>query len=366
MNTIGFIARFLALCILALFILRFFAHAQAPQQPDMTIDAATRASVIERLIKELNDGYVFVETAAKMEADLRSRAKNKEYDEITSAAAFAERLTANLMAISNDKHLRVMYSARPIPVRPDRQTPTAEEQTRFQRFNKRANFGFDRVERMDGNIGYIELRGFMDPKAGASTVEAAMSLVANTDALIFDLRNNGGGDARMVALISSYLFADRVHLNDLYFRPSNRTDEFWTDPGVPGRKFLDKDVYVLTSGRTFSAAEEFSNNLKVLKRAVIVGETTRGGANPGGMVRLSEHFGAFVPTGRAINPITKTNWEGVGVEPDVKVAKEQALNTAYLMALKKSHHAEKDPDLKRQLQELMDEVGRKILPAGQK
>jgi len=161
----------------------------------------------------------------------------------------------------------------------------------------------------------------------------------------------------MVALICSYLFGDkRVHLNDLYFRAGNTTEEFWTNPSVPGKKFLDKDVYVLTSTRTFSGAEEFSNNLKTLKRAVIVGETTGGGANPGGNVRLSEHFNAFVPTGRAINPITKTNWEGTGVEPDVKVPKEQALKTAYLMALKKSIATEKNVNLKRQLQELIDET----------
>lgn len=129
---------------------------------------------------------------------------------------------------------------------------------------------------------------------------------------------------------------------------------------MPGKKFLGKDVYVLTSSRTFSGAEEFANNLKVLKRATIVGETTGGGANPGSMVRLSEHFGIFVPTGRAINPVTKTNWEGTGVEPDIKVPKEQALNTAYLMALKRSMESENDPNLKGQLQQLIDETNGKL------
>ncbi len=361
MQTVAVIAKILVILIITIFLFRFVAMAQpSPGQTDMNIDATTRTAVIDGLIKELNDGYVFAETAKKMEADLRARIKNKEYDDITSAKAFVEKLTADLQSMSKDKHLRVRYSAQPIPVRKERRTPSAEEQARYERYNKRANFGFDRVERMDGNIGYIELRGFFDPDAGAATVEAAMSLVANTDALIFDLRQNGGGDPQMVALVCSYLFADRVHLNDLYFRPDNRTEEFWTNPAVPGRKFLGKDIYVLTSARTFSGAEEFANNLKVLKRALIVGETTGGGANPGGMVRLGEHFGVFVPTGRAINPVTKTNWEGTGVEPDVKVPKEQALETAYLTALKKSADSEKDPNLKGQLQELIDETQKKL------
>ena len=185
---------------------------------------------------------------------------------------------------------------------------------------------------MPGNIGYIDLRGFADPEAGAETVAAAMNFLANTDALIFDLRQNGGGGPEMVALISSYLFGEKpVHLNSLYWRKGDKTDDFWTKPASALKKFPDKDVYILTSNRTFSAAEEFTYNLKNLKRATIIGETTGGGANPGGTFRLTEHFGAFIPTGRAISPITKTNWEGTGVEPDVKVPKEQALKAAYLI-----------------------------------
>lgn len=360
MKTIVILARIIALLILALFIFRFFAAAQTTP-PDRQIDASMRTAVIENLIRELNDGYVFAETAKKMETDLRERIKNKEYDSVTSSQAFAQKLTTDLQAISKDKHLRVRFSFDPLPQRGDRHEPSAEEIAQRAALMKRANYGFDRAERMDGNIGYIELRGFFDPEAGAETVAAAMTMVANTDALIFDLRQNGGGSPAMVALVCSYLFGDKpVHLNDLYFRPANRTEEFWTKPVVPGRKFLDKDVYVLTSSRTFSGGEEFANNLKVLKRATIVGETTGGGANPGGMVRLNDHFGVFVPTGRAINPITKTNWEGVGVEPDIKVPKEQALKVAYLSALKKSIATQKSESLKQQLQELIDETQKQL------
>ena len=152
-----------------------------------------------------------------------------------------------------------------------------------------------------------------------------MSFVANTDALIIDVRNNGGGAPSMVAYLCSYLFGpEPVHINDLYFRPENSTHQWWTLPHLPGKRYEGKPVYVLTSKRTFSAAEEFTYNLKTQKRATIVGETTGGGANPGGTRPVAEHFIVFVPSGRAINPITKTNWEGTGVAPDVAVAAELA------------------------------------------
>jgi retinol-binding protein 3 len=353
MKTIVLLARVIAILILALLVLRFAASAQQPQQ-DMNIDAATRTAVIENLIKELNDGYVFPDIAKRVETDLRSRAANKEYDAIASANAFGEKLTADVQSVSHDKHMRVRYSFEPIPVRTDRDEPTAEEKAEFEYFNKRVNFGFEKLERLQGNIGYIDLRGFNDPEAGAETVAAAMTFLANADALIFDLRQNGGGDPAMIALISSYLFGDKpVHLNDMYFREGNRTEEFWTKPQSVSKHFRDKDIYVLTSSRTFSGGEEFANNMKVLKRGILIGETTGGGANPGGTVRLNEHFRVFVPVGRAVNPITKTNWEGVGVEPDIKAPKEQALKIAYIMALNKQMERIKDENMKGALKELI-------------
>jgi C-terminal processing protease CtpA/Prc len=327
-----------AILIAAFVVIPHRVGAQQPQTPpDRTIDAAARTAVIETLLKELNDGYVFPETAKKMETDIRARVSAKEYDSLTSAQEFAKKLTADLQSVSKDKHLRVRYSHTPIPMRRERNEPTEAEREQGRWMNKRINYGFERVERLNGNIGYIDLRNFNDHEGGAETVAAAMSFLQNTEALIFDLRQNGGGNPYMISLISSYLFGDKpVHLNNMYWRKSGRTDEFWTNPKLARVKFTDKDIYVLTSNYTFSGAEEFSYNLKNLKRATIIGETTGGGAHPGGMVRLHDHFGVFIPVGRAINPISKTNWEGTGVEPDIKIAKEQALKTAYLMALNKS------------------------------
>lgn len=357
MKVIVFIAKLMVVVIVVLFLLRFIASAQPAPPADKPIDAATRTQVIEILLKELNDGYVSPDVAKRMETDVRGRISAKEYDSITISRVFAEKLTADLQSVSKDKHLRVRFSAEPLPVRAQRSEPTAEERERSAWMNRRINFGFEKVERLNGNIGYIDLRGFNDHVAGAETVAAAMSFLQNTDAIIFDLRQNGGGSPFMIALISSYLFGDKpVHLNNMYWRQSGRTDEFWTRPEQAKIRFPDKDIYVLTSNYSFSGAEEFTYNLKNLKRATVIGETTGGGAHPGGMVRLNEHFGVFIPVGRAINPISKTNWEGTGVEPDIKLPKEQALKTAYLMALKKSLANIKDEQVKNGLKQLIEQT----------
>ena len=341
----------LAGLVLLVLQLTVVAVAQGPEQPDLTIDAATRTQVIDGVLKRLNDSYVFPETAKKMEQAIRERVRKQEYDQITSAKEFATKLTSDLQAVSNDKHLRVRYSNRPIPERGPRREPTAAEREQQKRELAWMNHGFSKVERLPGNIGYLEFLNFMDEELGADTVAAAMNFVNGTDALIIDMRNNGGGNPAMVALVCSYLFGpEPVHLNDLYWREGNRTDEFWTKKEIAGKRYLNKDVYVLTSKRTFSGAEEFTYNLKNLKRATIIGETTGGGAHPGGGFRITENFGMFVPTGRAISPITKTNWEGTGVTPDVAVPADQALLTARVMALKKSLTMLTDQDLKPRLE----------------
>lgn len=346
------------------------ARQGPPEQPDMTVDAAARRVVIETLLKRLNDTYIFPETAAKMERAVRERLDRGEYDKLTGAKQFAEKLTADVQEVSRDKHLRVRYSFQPMPERPaGPREPSAAERAEFRREMSRINYGFQKVERLPGNIGYVEFRGFFDPEGGAETVASVFNFLANTDAIIFDLRQNGGGDPKMVALVCSYLFgAEPVHLNDLHWRDGKgeRVEEFWTLKDVSGKRYAGKDVYVLTSGRTFSGAEEFSYNLKNLKRATLVGETTGGGANPGGGNRLSAHFGAFIPTGRAVSPVTKTNWEGTGVEPDVKVPAVQALRTAQVMALKKAVERTTDEELKRAIQREIDTLQKETSQASVK
>jgi len=339
------VIRVVVLCLLMMSV-SLIAVAQ-PEQQDLTIDAATRSQVVDTILKRLNETYVFPDVAKKMDQSIRERVQKKEYDQITSAKQFATTLTNDLQAVSHDKHLRVRYSFEAIPERGPQREPTAEDREQRKRDLTWMNHGFTKVERFSGNIGYLEFLNFMDEELGADTVAAAMNFINGTDALIIDMRRNGGGNPAMVALVCSYLFGpEPVHLNDLYWREGNRTEEFWTRKDLAGKRYLNKDVYVLTSKRTFSGAEEFTYNLKNLKRAIIVGETTGGGAHPGGVSRINEHFGVFIPSGRAISPITKTNWEGTGVTPDVNVPADQALLVARLMALKKSLTTIKDPGLK--------------------
>jgi retinol-binding protein 3 len=308
-----------------------------PVQPDLAIDVATRAAVIEGALKFLNESYVLPDVARQMDKAIRQRLKNKEYDKIDSAQALAKTLTDHLRAVCHDLHLRVQYSHRVLPPEPGGagQGPTPEMRERMRRYMASSNYEFKKLERLDGNVGYLELEGFAPTDGGAEIAIAAMNFLANTDALIIDLRQNHGGGPGMVALICSYLFdPEPVHLNDLYFRPEDSTHQWWTLAYVPGKRYTGKDVYVLTSKETFSAAEEFTYNLKTRKRATIVGETTGGGANPGGAQRINDHFSIWVPSGRAINPITKTNWEGTGVAPDLAVPAARALLSAHLAAVK--------------------------------
>jgi hypothetical protein len=298
------------------------------------IDAATRTRVIDGAIAQLNEFYVFPETAKKMGESVKARQKKGEYDSITDGDAFAKMLTDNFQEVSHDKHLRVNFSPAPMPHRPEG-PPDAEALARYRKDMERMNCGFDKVEILAGNVGYLKFGMFADPEVCGPTAVAAMNFLANVDAIIFDLRENGGGDPKMIAFLSTYLFSEPTHLNDLWERKSDSTHQYWTLPYVPGKRLDGKPAYVLTSKQTFSGAEEFSYNLKNLKRATIIGETTGGGAHPVSGHRIDDHFMIGVPFARAISPISKTNWEGTGVEPDVKVPAAEALATAQKLAAEK-------------------------------
>ena len=213
---------------------------------------------------------------------------------------------------------------------------------------RRDNFGFRKVERLPGNIGYLDFRAFQSPGEAGATAVAAMNFLAYCDAVIVDLRQNGGGDPAQIQLISSYFFDEPVHLNDLYARATDRTENFWTLPYVPGAKAAKADLYILTSARTFSGAEEFTYNMKNLKRATVIGETTGGGAHPTDTMIVQNDFLLRVPVARAINPVSKTNWEGTGVTPDIAVPAAEAFDRAYAMAVEKLAAKASDPRVKSQ------------------
>jgi len=325
----------------------------APDEADTPLDAATRSAAIESLAVAVRDRYVFPDKGAELAKQLRRRAARKEYDRITGTREFADSLTAHMQAATRDLHMRVHYRLEPLPPNgargvhgDDDETPNEAERQRQLAFERQRNFGFDQVRRLPGNVGYLDLRMFSGAPEAQATAVAAMNFLGNCDALIVDLRRNGGGSPGMIQTLLSYLVEPgrRLHFNDFYQREGDRWVQYHTSPFVPGPRFAGKPIYVLTSSLTGSAAEEFSYDIQTHELGTLVGATTAGAANPGGMVRLSDHLAAFIATGRAVNPITKTNWEGVGVKPEVAVPPHEALREAHVRAIEELKKKPRDAE----------------------
>jgi C-terminal processing protease CtpA/Prc len=246
-----------------------------------------------------------------------------------------------------------------LPKRENARRPSKEEEEAARRQNALTNAGFEKVERLQGNVGYIKFNFFAGPDEMARPVKSAMEFLQNVDAFIIDLRTNGGGDPSGVQLFCSHFFNPKpVHLNSLFMREGDKLvkNEFWTLEKLDGPRFPTQPVYVLTSKRTGSGAEECSYNFQQLKRGTIIGEPTWGGANPGGNVRLNDHFVCFIPVGKAENPYSKTNWEGKGVQPDLAVNPAESLKYTHLMALKTLMDKSDSDARKRELQAAYDAV----------
>ncbi|WP_298511559.1 S41 family peptidase [uncultured Kordia sp.] len=305
-------------------------------QSETKLSKAQITNAIESIGNILDSNYVFPEVAKKMTSLMKANLKKGAYNAMSDPQALASTLTKDLQSISHDKHLRVMYNPEQIAaqervVTPEDSIAYVENRVNQMKFQ---NFGFKEVKILDGNIGYLDLRAFMDTRYASETAVAAMNFLSSADVIIVDLRNNGGGSPSMIQLITSYLYpSGRIHLNNFYNRPADSRTQTWTLPHVPGNRNPNAKVFVLTSSSTFSAAEEFSYNLKHLERATLIGETTGGGAHPGGTINATEGFMVWTPTGRAINPITNTNWEGTGVVPHIKVPANEALEVAEMQAL---------------------------------
>lgn len=295
------------------------------------LDAPERQRVIDAAIANLKRYYIDPGVGEKTADALLAHSNSGDYDVVMDAAAFAGLLTRQMRDVSHDGHLTMVYNLVKTLERPPG-PPPPEILADYRKEMERKNCTFEKVEVLRHNIGYLKLNSFPYPPICQSTAVAAMASLNHADAIIFDLRDNGGGSAEMVALIAGYLFDHRTHLNDMYNRAANTTQEFWTASPVPGNSLADKPAYVLTSARSFSGAEEFSYDLKMLRRATLVGETTAGAAHGGRFHWIDDHFGLVVPETRSINPISKKDWEGTGVEPDVKVNAADALATAVKLA----------------------------------
>ena len=317
--------------------------------PALATERMPPREIVPTALSLLRARYVFPERAAQAATAIEARLAAGEYDDLDEIT-LAERLTSQLYEICADKHLRVKLVGprrhepagpgvpagsagpgehpAPGPPGPDgRGGPAGPGQL--------DNFGIHRVERLDGNIGYLDLHRVPNPANAGRAIAAAMELVSGTYALIIDLRRNGGGSPDGVVFWCSYLFPDGdVHLNDIYEAESGLTRQFWSLAYVPGERYLDRPVYVLTSHRTFSGGEDFCYTLQAQGRAEVIGETTGGGAHPTAVLPISSSVAIAVPFARSINPVTGTNWEGTGVVPDVAAGESEAYDLAYGKALR--------------------------------
>jgi C-terminal processing protease CtpA/Prc len=302
---------------------------RGPTQNDMVMNNALRNEVIEAAIAKLNQRYIFPEKAIEITKQLRNEVARGDYKNVISAEKLAAKLTASLQLASGDKHLEIRYFEEAIAIG-SLDKDQASAMSDKERFNfQRKNYGFEKVDRMGCNIGYLRLDSFTPPEMSEVRATAAMNLLNETWALIIDLRKNGGGTPEGVTQLASYFFDEPTRLNDIYELETKQLEQRWTNEKVAGKKYgSTRKIYILTSAETFSAAEDFAYAMKNTKRATIVGETSGGGANAGNRHRLSAHFMMNVPDARPISPITKTNWEGVGVAPDINVSAKKSLDVA--------------------------------------
>ena len=336
----------------------FFISLLLPPSAGFADNGGDREAVVRKLASALREKYAFPETGERAAQFIENRLRMGTYVAPRNDSEFSLALTDDLRKASNDQHLVVEWN-------PSASSPGDAEEKHRQEIerDRRDNFGFEQVSRLPGNVGYLEFHSFADPAPAGNTVIAAMGFLANTDALIIDIRDNGGGTAAMVPFFASYLFKARTHLNDIHWREGHRVEQFWTVENVPGKRMDAIPVYVLTSRRTFSAAEELAYDLQALKRATIVGERTRGGANPGNWVALGGALRVFLPLGQAVNPLTHANWDGSGVAPDIAATREEAYDVAYAQALNRLSTSASGPQQKAQIEWAKTSVMARMRPS---
>jgi hypothetical protein len=310
--------------------------------PKVVVDGAMRAQAIDVLVTRLNQHYVFPDTAKQVETLLRKRQQEGKYDAISNGEQLAARLTADVASVAHDLHMRVEFSPEPVP--PDReqnpaaQTGAGQEKDKDSGFAMRwidrvgrsmATFGVEKADHLSPTVGYLQVSGFFPPGLAAEKYAAAMDKLADTGALIIDLRDNGGGSPEGVALLISYFVDQRTRLNDIWSRDSGESTQYWTEDKLAGKRYGGKKpVALLVGPGTASAGEDFAYTMQALKRATLIGARTWGGAHPTSPYRLGDHFFALIPNRRSISPITHGNWEGTGVIPDMAAAPANALAVA--------------------------------------
>jgi hypothetical protein len=312
----------------------------APDDGSQAAEQLSAREIVTRALELLRANYVFPEQAEQAATAIEARLAAGEYDNLDEIA-LTDLVTEHLQEATSDRHLALRLGGAPQPrarPEPEPRKPEDREAMRLARLQKMrlGNFGIRRVERLDGNVGYIDLRAMAPPAVAGPAIAAAMELVAGTYALIIDARRNGGGSPEGVVFWCSYLVDERpTHFNDIFNADTGETRQFWSLPYLPGTRYTGRPVYVLTSRRTFSGGEDLCYTLQAAKRAQIIGETTGGGgAHPTRGYPVGPAVSIAIPHARSISPVTGSNWQGMGVVPDVAVRAEQARDVAYAKALR--------------------------------
>ncbi len=333
------------------FILIFLSVTASPQTAEKTdgaINAATRKLVVEKVSALLMKNYISAEVAEKIARQLQVNIKSGKYDKFNDPKEFAQAINTDLAEIGKDRHFYFAFDPQTYDKltgkKVEAASGNAEDDLRKERYQ---NFGLRKVERLTGNIGYLELlsnSSYAGSEAGDAIV-GAMNFIANTDAVIIDVRKNPGGSGQINQLIGSYFFepGEDKWLISNRNRSRGTFKQEWTLPYVPGKRMPKTDLYILIGPDTGSAAEGLAYTLQTLKRAVVVGEPSYGGANSGDLVAVEVGFVFFLPTGQTVSPITNSNWDGTGVQPDVRVKPELALLKAQALILSKIAGKETDP-----------------------
>ena len=310
------------------------AFAEAPG-----ISRDEKGAVIASLDSALNANYPFPDIARKIAPVLQERLKKGDYDSATTKAEFASKLTDDLLKVSGDLHFLVGVDAKWIAEVKAKANPALKAKIRKEESStlEETNFGFDEVARLKGNIGYIRFSYFADPELAYDTAASVMRFVGNTDAVIIDLRYNNGGHLEMAQFLASYFFSSEKDqlLFDYYYNEDGKRIQRgqWVLPGLPGKRMVDKPVYILTGSTSFSSAEWFSYAMKKLGRATLIGERTAGGAHPVARKPLNDDFFVQVPIGQIQDPVDHGDFEGAGVQPDIPSPSIRALPLAHKLAL---------------------------------
>lgn len=323
------------------FIILFTLLTQNLIGQEIILTDEYKRGVIEKLSILINDLYIYPDVAKKTSKHIFSQFEDGYFNQYKDNQSFAKALTEEVQSINKDKHMRIMVNR---PYQAPENSLERKAEIRMDQINnyRRFNHGFQELKLLEGNVAYLDLREFAEMDRAKEIADAYMKLMSQADAVIIDLNKNGGGSPYMVQYLCSYFFDQKLHLNSLYYREGDRTEEFWTLEKVDGRKMADVPLFIIIGEETFSGAEEFSYNMQTQERASIIGQTSAGAANPGGTRGINENLSVFIPTGRAINPMTNTSWENNGVIPDIQTSKEETFEQAHSLAKKAAETWRKD------------------------